>query len=60
MFKKMIIHLRYPYAVGIVAVIWFGSIIMMTIDNSLLNFVTLGMNILLSIYILVLGFVKKV
>lgn len=35
MFKKILMHIRHPYVVGIVAVVWLGTLAFYDIDNNL-------------------------
>ena len=59
MWKKFVLQLRYPYALGIITVIWFATLGFVLIDSSMLNWVTLMINILANIYVMGLGLVKK-
>lgn len=33
MLKKIIIHVRYPYAAGVIATVWIGTAILASIDE---------------------------
>ena len=35
MFKQILIHVKHPYAVGVLIVIWTGTLIFYNIDNQL-------------------------
>lgn len=35
MFKKILIHVKHPYAVGIVTVVWIGTLAFYSIDTQL-------------------------
>lgn len=59
MLEKVFIHLRYPYVLGIVSLLWFGTIVMIIIDQTLFNWTTLSGNILLSLYLVWTGLRQK-
>jgi hypothetical protein len=35
MFKKILIHVKHPYAVGVVVVVWVGTLAFYSIDDQL-------------------------
>jgi hypothetical protein len=35
MFRKILIHVKHPYAVGVVIVVWVGTLAFYQIDNQL-------------------------
>ena len=59
MLEKVFIHLRYPYVLGIVSLLWFGTIVMIVIDEDLFNWVTLSGNVVLSLYLVWTGLRQK-
>lgn len=59
MLEKVFIHLRYPYVLGIVSLLWFGAIAMIAIDQSLFNWLTLSGNAFLSLYLVWIGLRQK-
>ena len=56
--KILLFATSYPYTAGIIAVIWLGSVLMLLIDSSLSSNTVLFVNVLVTLFVAVIGFRK--
>lgn len=56
MLKNIIMHARYPYTAGIIAIIWIGTAILLAFDSSAQVLNMLIFNVVATTLIAVIGF----
>ena len=56
MLKNVIVHVRYPYTAGVIAVVWIGTAILVAIDESAPVVNMLILNVLATTLIASIGF----
>lgn len=56
MLKNVILHARYPYTAGIIAIIWVGTAILLAFDSSAKVLNMLTFNVVATTLIAVIGF----
>jgi len=56
--KLLFFATSYPYTAGIIAVVWLASVAMLAIDNSLSANMVVVVNVIVTIFIALIGFRK--
>lgn len=54
--KLLLFATSYPYTAAIIAVIWLASVAMLLIDNALSSSTVLFVNVIVTLFIAVIGF----
>lgn len=56
MLKNVILHARYPYTAGIIAIIWVGTAVLIAFDSSAQVINMLTMNVIATTLVAAIGF----
>lgn len=59
MFREFMFFIKYPYTAGVIATIWLGSAIMLSINHNLPSFKIALLNMVGSVIIAAIGFTGK-
>jgi len=59
MFKEFMFFIKYPYTAGVIATIWLGSAILLSINRDLPSFRIVLLNMIGSVIVAAIGFTGK-
>ncbi len=54
--KLIIFATSYPYAAGIIAIVWLGSVILLKLDNGMALGGVLFLNVVVTLVVAIIGF----